>query len=147
MDCSPPGSSVHGILQARPLEWVAMPFSRGSSPPTDQTCVSDIAGRFFTILTTREAQGSHIQAQKNLWFSSTRLMLSKGIEWPDCLILVWRLPVALRAGVYYQKKGKRAHKSKLGNEKQHFPGSFRPSYHKPFSWAWKVRRSQTWPEM
>ena len=40
MDCSPPGSSVHGILQARILEWVAMPFSRGSSQPRDQTHIS-----------------------------------------------------------------------------------------------------------
>ena len=48
MDCSPPGSSVHGILQARILEWVAMPSSRGSSWPRDQTWVSCIAGRFFT---------------------------------------------------------------------------------------------------
>ena len=40
MDCSPPGSSVHGILQARILEWVAISFSRGSSPPRDQTQVS-----------------------------------------------------------------------------------------------------------
>ena len=45
--CSPPGSSVHGILQARKLEWVAMPFSRGSSGPRDLTQVSHIAGRFF----------------------------------------------------------------------------------------------------
>ena len=49
MDCSPPGSSVHEILQARILEWVAIPFSRGSSQPRDQTQVSCIAGRFFTI--------------------------------------------------------------------------------------------------
>ena len=49
MDCGPSGSSVHGILQARILEWVAMPFSRGSSQPRDQTLVSCIAGRFFTI--------------------------------------------------------------------------------------------------
>ena len=48
-DCSPPGSSVHGILQARILEWVAMPSSRGSSQPRDRTQVSRIAGRFFTI--------------------------------------------------------------------------------------------------
>ena len=48
VDCSPPGSSVRGILQARMLEWVAMPFSRGSSWPRDQTWVSCIAGRFFT---------------------------------------------------------------------------------------------------
>ena len=49
MDCSPPGSSVHGILQARILEWVAVPFSRGSSGPRDQTWVSKIAGRFFAV--------------------------------------------------------------------------------------------------
>ena len=48
MDFSPPGSSVHGILQARILEWVAISFSRGSSRPRDQTLVSCIAGRFFT---------------------------------------------------------------------------------------------------
>ena len=46
---SQPGSSVHGILQARILEWPAMPSSRGSSQPRDQTQVSFIAGRFFTI--------------------------------------------------------------------------------------------------
>ena len=49
MDCSPPGSSVRGILQARILEWVAMSFSRESSQPRDQTRVSRIAGRVFTI--------------------------------------------------------------------------------------------------
>ena len=56
MDCSLPGSSVHGILQARILEWVAFPFSRGSSQPRDQTQVSHIVGRFFTVWATREAQ-------------------------------------------------------------------------------------------
>ena len=49
MDCSPPGSSLCGILQVRILEWVAIPFSRGSSQPRDQTSVSCIAGGFFTI--------------------------------------------------------------------------------------------------
>ena len=49
MDYILPGSSVHGILQARILEWVAIPFCRGSSWPRDQTWVSCIAGRFFTI--------------------------------------------------------------------------------------------------
>ena len=44
-----PGSSVHGILQARILEWVAIPFSRGSPQPRDPTQVSCIAGGFFTI--------------------------------------------------------------------------------------------------
>ena len=56
MDCSPPGSSVHGILQARMLEWVAISFSRGSSWPRDWTQVSCIAGRCFTLWATREAQ-------------------------------------------------------------------------------------------
>ena len=54
VDCSPPGSSVHGILQARILEWVAIPFSRGSSWPRNRTQVSHIAGRFFIIWATRE---------------------------------------------------------------------------------------------
>ena len=49
MDCRPPGSSVCGILQTRILEWAAIPFSRGSSQPKDQTQVSCIAGGFFTI--------------------------------------------------------------------------------------------------
>ena len=48
MSCSPSGSSVHGFLQARILEWVAYPFSRGSSHPMDGTQVSHITGRFFT---------------------------------------------------------------------------------------------------
>ena len=52
--CSPPESTVHGILQARILEWVAISFSRGSSWPRDWTPVSCIAGRFFTIWATRE---------------------------------------------------------------------------------------------
>ena len=56
MNWSPPGSSVHGILQARILEWVAIPFSRGSSWPRDWTCVSCIAGRFFTVWVTKKAQ-------------------------------------------------------------------------------------------
>ena len=48
MDCSPPGSSVHGISQARILEWVAISFSKGSSQPRGQTCISCLAYRFFT---------------------------------------------------------------------------------------------------
>ena len=55
LDCSPWGSSIHGILQARILEWVAISFSRGSSQPRDQTQVSHIAGRRFNLWATREA--------------------------------------------------------------------------------------------
>ena len=56
IDYSPLGSSVHGILQARILEWVAISFSQGSSRLRDGTQVSCIAGRFFTIWATREAK-------------------------------------------------------------------------------------------
>ena len=55
VDCSLPGFSDHGIFQARVLEWVAISFSRGSSWPRDQTRVSRIVGRCFTLWATREA--------------------------------------------------------------------------------------------
>ena len=55
MDCSLPGSSVHGIFEARTLEWVAISFSRGSSWARDRTRVSHIVGRLFTVWATREA--------------------------------------------------------------------------------------------
>ena len=54
VDRSPPGSSVHGILQARILEWVAMPSFRGSSQPRNPTRVSRITGRFFTMWAPRK---------------------------------------------------------------------------------------------
>ena len=55
VDCSLPSSSVHGILQERILEWVAISFSRGSSQSRDRNQVFCIAGRFFTIWATRKA--------------------------------------------------------------------------------------------
>ena len=55
MNCSLPGSSVHGILQARVLEWVAIPLSRESFQPRDRMWVSWITGKFIIIWTTREA--------------------------------------------------------------------------------------------
>ena len=54
LDCSPPGSTVHGISQAGVLEWAAISSYRGSSQPRDQTGVSCISSRFFTIWVTRE---------------------------------------------------------------------------------------------
>ena len=56
MDCSPPSFSVHGILQARILEWVVMPFSRGSSQPRDQTCVFHVSGIWGWVGTSLVAQ-------------------------------------------------------------------------------------------
>ena len=61
MDCSPPGSSVRGIFQARVLEWVSISFSRGSSWPRDWTLISRIVGRRFTVWTTREVLGTGIK--------------------------------------------------------------------------------------
>ena len=55
MGCSLPDSSVHGILQARVLEWVGIPFSRGSSWPKEWTQVSCFADRYFTAWATKEA--------------------------------------------------------------------------------------------
>ena len=55
MDCGLPDSSVHVILQARILEWVAIPFSKRYMQPRDQTHVPCIAGIFFTLWDTREA--------------------------------------------------------------------------------------------
>ena len=54
MDCSLPGSSVHGIFQAIVLEWIAISFSRGSSQPRDRTQVSRIVDRHFTVWATRD---------------------------------------------------------------------------------------------
>ena len=67
MGCSQPGSSVHGTLQARILEWVAMPSSRGSSQPRDQACIlmsPALAGRFLTINTTWEAPAQPLPSSK-----------------------------------------------------------------------------------
>ena len=59
MDCSPPGSSIPGILQASILEWVAISFCRGSSRPRDRTRDSRIVGRRFTVWATREVCSGH----------------------------------------------------------------------------------------
>ena len=66
MACSPPGSSAHGISQARILEWVAISFSRDLPDSRDWTCISCTAGGFFTWDATREAQGGGL-AKHWLW--------------------------------------------------------------------------------
>ena len=67
MDCSPPGFSVHGILQARILEWVAISFSRRSSWPRDQTHVSLFGRQILYCWATREAHLNCIFIQQILW--------------------------------------------------------------------------------
>ena len=77
VDCSPPGSSVHGVLQARILEWVPMPSPRGSSWSRGWNWVSCIAGRFFTNGATRKAQYFKV------WFLENRehRLSYMGTEW------------------------------------------------------------------
>ena len=70
MDCSLPGSSIYGILQAKILEQVAMPSSRGSSQLRDQTQVSHIAGGFFTVCAIREAKNTEVNSLSLLMESS-----------------------------------------------------------------------------
>ena len=82
MDCSLPGSSVHGILQARILEWVAVPFSRGYSQHRDQTQVSHIAGRFFTIWATKEASN---QAWVKIYFLDLEILKMPFLNGPQVL--------------------------------------------------------------
>ena len=64
MNCSPPGFSVHGILQARILEWIAIPFSRGSSRARDRTLVSCTAAIFFTVWDTGKSHYNLITSFK-----------------------------------------------------------------------------------
>jgi len=65
IDCNLPGSSVHGIFQARILEWVSISFSRGYSPPRDRTQVSRTAGRLFAVWATGEPQD--IVSRPQIW--------------------------------------------------------------------------------
>ena len=83
VDYSLPGSSVHGIFQARILEWVAISYSRGFSQPRDRTWASCIVGRFFKVWATREAWcygRDCFQARK--FFNISYMRRSKLPPWP-----------------------------------------------------------------
>ena len=88
MNCSPPDSSVHGILQARTLEWVAIPFSRGSSQSRDQIQVFRTAGRFFTIWATREAWSK--MSHKSPRGGSFNLQLCVKLSWEINIKRHWK---------------------------------------------------------
>ena len=118
---SPSGSSVHGILQARILEKVDIFFSRGSSWSRDRTQVSCMAGRFFTIWATREAQYSNETKNnpRKLSFDFNFLKIVKTDTWSiwrfchlsfhspsDSVSLITTWPAAL---VYHQKMPCRSH--------------------------------------
>ena len=75
-----PWNTVHGILQARILELVAMPFSKGSSQPRDQTHVPCIAGRFFTSRATRKPWGNRMGLIKRFLVRSPHLLNSHQVK-------------------------------------------------------------------
>ena len=99
MDVSPPGSSLHGILQARILACVAIPSSRGSSRPGDQTCISNppaLAGRFSTTSTTLGSPSNIVKDQLQVGFMtvfkfcpSKACTLQLGLTASTALLLVY----------------------------------------------------------
>ena len=91
LDCCPPGSSVHGISQARILEWFAIPFSRGSSQPRAGTHVSCIAGRFFTAVPPRKPYNNTVM---NLIFLTSLQLVRWTVVieskyWQTVTITIW----------------------------------------------------------
>ena len=96
MDCSLPGSSVHGIFQARVLEWVAISFSRRSSPPRDWTWVSHVVGRHFTVWATREVsyvtKTKQCRKKNGLFFSPPwKPWIPSSLRAPDSLSTYLRI--------------------------------------------------------
>ena len=108
VDCSPPGSSVHGILQARILEWVAISFSRGFSQSRDRTQVSCIRGKRFNLCATREAllhlwiseKDNRAHASKMQWCDRHMIividiLIPEGRKWnrhrKEFLVLIFRI--------------------------------------------------------
>jgi len=99
MHYSPPGFSVHGILQARILKWVAISFSRVSSRPRDQTQVSCITGRFFTVWATRKVLKS--EQKYVLKTTSKRWWVGPDAQWLEKVLIYW-----FRAGSDMKEKYK-----------------------------------------
>ena len=100
--CDPMDCIVHGILQARILEWVAFPFSRGSSQPRDRTQVSWIAGRFFTSWATnvcgyapKRRNKKPSQGDQSRWTQEDRacsMLLRNVSNWTGNAKNIWELP-------------------------------------------------------
>ena len=104
MDCSPPGSYIHGIFQARIQEWVAISFSRRSSRPRDWTQVSLIVGRCFTIWATREQKTKTKSKHTQKAFLSARDLSED----------------------FGEGRGQQAWQRQTGNWKREHPGSHPP---------------------
>ena len=96
MDGSPPGSSVHGILQERILEWTVIPFSRGSPRSRDQICVSCIAGEFFTTEPSGKPPFTLTQSISWIFFSFDVLLSDIQTDFSGVLFSLpsWKSPSA-----------------------------------------------------
>ena len=102
MDYSLPGFSVHGILQARILEWIAIPFSRGTSNLRDWTLVSCITGWFFTIWATGKSYCVvGIEQLKDFWWSCCQLVFFNLLTFPKPIDSLWQMQ--LRESSVYSK--------------------------------------------
>ena len=123
MDCSPKGSSARGIFQVRILERVAIPFSRGSSQSRDWTCVSSIAGRFFTIWATCK----YYKAQGKKWG------LTANMREHDPVILVGQWLDPLPDPI----KGFITQVSTQPSKEYYLTKN-------PFSWSWSSNTLATW---
>ena len=105
MNCSPPGSSIHGILQARTLEWVAISFSRGSSWPRDWTRASHIVGRRFTIWATSEVHDrSHNSFQSYIQIGSSTPLLPFTVTPFFKIFLAFRVLFAPRGDFIHHRR-------------------------------------------
>ena len=110
MDCSPPGSSVCGILQAKTLEWVAIPFSRGSSWPRDWTWFSGIAGRFFTIWVIGFKMFLNLEFHYFTIYSVTKNITTSGERWSEIVIVILTF-IFLKKSQYIEKVVNRMEKN------------------------------------
>ena len=98
--CHPMDCTVHGILQARILEWAAFLFSRGSSQPRDQTQVSHIAGGFFTNWAMREATN---KTQHNLKYAVLTLIVRTTNQWVNFVLSHWLVFMQTLEKIVYQQ--------------------------------------------
>ena len=138
MDCSPPGSSVHGILQARILEWVAIPFSRGSSPPKGGAWVSCFVGRFFScsILSSQPCRVSKTGSSSSRWGNWRFKRLAKG-QMPLSEAALGSLTTPLRPLQFSWQSGSQRLQVQ---DKQ--PGSWQPVYFlEPKEKTWNPHQS------
>ena len=102
-DSAIPWTVVHGILQARILEWVAFPFSRGSFQTRDWTQVSHIASGFFTSWATREAQeywSGYLHSSMNRYFLYEQCMISQNHPWVKDIFKVQDKPMDFNVTEY-----------------------------------------------